>query len=338
MPPTGDRYVWVVSPVGDAGAKDGWVSGLPMVNERNPLNNSPREQVPPASVRSVFKFVNHLMHPRQKGTILSLIVLLTFVIGFVDYGTGYDLSVALFYLLPVALASWYLGRNTGVLVSLLSAEALLLANAFTPQGKSFPLPLVVWNALSRLGFFLVMVFLLSMLRQALERERALARTDYLTGVWNTRAFQEFANRELERAKRQHLPLTLVYMDLDDFKLVNDGQGHAAGDRLLQEIGRSLMNNLRATDVVGRLGGDEFAILLPDTGYQEAKSVIAKLERTLTTEIQTEGFPVTMSMGAVTCKETLASLEELLRTADHLMYSAKRSGKHGLQHEVWGRNA
>lgn len=89
----------------------------------------------------------------------------------------------------------------------------------------------------------------------------MAREDFLTGVLNSRAFYEMAQVEMARAARQDSPLSLAYIDLDDFKEVNDTLGHSTGDRVLQAVAATIMEDIRLTDAVARLGGDEFAILL-----------------------------------------------------------------------------
>ena len=101
--------------------------------------------------------------------------------------------------------------------------------------------------------------------------RASSRSDPLTGVANSRVFLELLKREIARARRYKRPLTLAYLDLDNFKSVNDILGHAMGDKVLQTVVSTVNANIRVTDVVGRLGGDEFVLLLPETDMQGARS-------------------------------------------------------------------
>jgi len=150
------------------------------------------------------------------------------------------------------------------LVVLMSALDWLIVEAIT---RTHVLP--EWEMLIsefiRVVIFLMLVFVLSELRLALQRESELARRDVLTKLANRRAFFETAKIEIGRAKRYGYPLTAVMIDLDNFKLVNDQQGHEVGDLLLLNVAKILNNNIRSSDFAGRLGGDEFAILLPETG-------------------------------------------------------------------------
>ena len=112
-------------------------------------------------------------------------------------------------------------------------------------------------------------------RDWLRRERAISRTDGLTGLLNGRGFYEAAAVELARSTRYRHPLTLAYVDLDDFKPINDRFGHARGDEMLVAVGRAIRKACRSTDVVGRVGGDEFVVLFPETGREAAETALLK---------------------------------------------------------------
>ncbi|HRI52198.1 MAG TPA: GGDEF domain-containing protein [Pseudomonadota bacterium] len=114
------------------------------------------------------------------------------------------------------------------------------------------------------------------MRAAYERERRLALTDPLTGASNRRFFVEFAQREIERLRRYGLPFSLCYLDLDNFKDVNDQYGHSTGDDLLRQLVQALASQVRASDLVARMGGDEFALLLPQTDAAGALAAVSKL--------------------------------------------------------------
>src|SRR5437773_2624774 len=135
--------------------------------------------------------------------------------------------------------------------------------------------------LSRLPAALLLVSqAVARLRLAHARERELARRDALTGAPNARAFYELAGAEIARARRYIHPFSVAYLDLDDFKLVNDRLGHLAGDAVLRSVARALGGVLRASDVVARLGGDEFAVLLPEAGAAPARLATDKLRQAL----------------------------------------------------------
>ncbi|WP_051036080.1 GGDEF domain-containing protein [Stanieria cyanosphaera] len=119
-----------------------------------------------------------------------------------------------------------------------------------------------WNASVRLGFFLITASLLAALKQAYEEQQKLARTDFLTELINRNFFLELLQLESLRSLRYQRPFTLAYLDIDDFKLINDRYGHHHGDKLLKIITQTIKKEIRATDIFARLVGDEFALLLP----------------------------------------------------------------------------
>lgn len=164
------------------------------------------------------------------------------------------------------------------------------------------------------------------LQAALESEKNLSRVDFLTGIPNRRMFHQALTLEGKRSRRYGRPLTLIYIDVDNFKHLNDHYGHATGDDLLKMIGVTLERSVRSTDMAARLGGDEFAVLLPETDEANAGVIVAKLRQNLNTAIAPRGWPVTFSFGVVTFPIALDSMEEMLKRADEFMYEAKRGGK------------
>ena len=153
----------------------------------------------------------------------------------------------------------------------------------------------------------------------------MSRKDFLTGVANSRSFYEIATKEIERTARFIHPLSLAYIDIDNFKQVNDTLGHSAGDKLLHSVADKIKENIRTIDAVSRLGGDEFAILMPETNAENAMSALNKLQHYLMDMVQENNWPVTFSIGVVTCSES-CKLDELIKEADNLMYKVKVSGK------------
>jgi diguanylate cyclase (GGDEF)-like protein len=259
--------------------------------------------------------------------LISLVLLA--LVGVLDYFLIPALSLSLFYLIPIGIAAWYLGRRPAIVLALLGGLVAGLEDAFPLQGGPSPLPILLWETTSRLAFFLVVAFLLAALSSALNRERALARTDYLTGLANARSFFESASQELDRSRRYQRPISVMYIDLDDFKMINDERGHVAGDEVLRLTGQALRRNMRSTDLLGRLGGDEFAILLPETGFEGAGKAADKVREALREELVRQGWSLTISMGVLTCEGAPATVEQLIDQVDSLMYAVKRSGKDGL---------
>jgi diguanylate cyclase (GGDEF)-like protein len=249
------------------------------------------------------------------------------LVGLMDYATGYEISFSLFYLGPVALAAWYAGRRNAIAIAVLAAGVWLSAD--TASGHPYTHPLItMWELLVRLGVFLMLGLSLVALRAALNRERDLARTDVLTGLSTRRAFEEQLEHDLKLVHRRHGSLTLAFLDLDDFKRVNDSYGHAEGDRVLRITGRVLKDSIREADTVARLGGDEFVLVLPDTNPHGAAEAISKIRRDLRLSLAA-GAPkalVTFSVGAITFLEAPQNKEEALKATDDLMYAAKHRGK------------
>jgi len=263
---------------------------------------------------------------QRRSTQVLLEFTLIGAIGVLDFLTGYELAFSLFYVIPISLAAWFLGRRQGIVASLVSASVWLGADV--ASGDYYSLPFVpLWNTLIRFSFFAIIALLLAALKRALEHEKELARTDYLTGAANSRQFLESIQMEIDRMQRygQH-PFTMAYIDLDNFKRINDQRGHPAGDQVLRTVVEHAQKNLRRIDVIARLGGDEFALLLPETDPESARGALVKLRNGLLGEMEKNGWPVTFSIGVLTCLTVPGSAEELLRLVDESMYAVKRGSK------------
>ncbi|MFH1176678.1 MAG: GGDEF domain-containing protein [Acidobacteriota bacterium] len=246
-------------------------------------------------------------------------------IAFVDYLSGPEISFSIFYLLPVAEVAWYVSRSSGVGLSLIAAAAWLIVDLNSGQSYSHPL-IPYWNALVRLGFFVLFAVALDRLKGALAATARLARLDPLTGVANPRVFREILSRELDQARRFGRPFTLVFLDCDNFKELNDRRGHGEGDEVLRVVAETITATARRVDVVGRLGGDEFAVLLPETGGSSCGVFVARLRVALAGAMRDREFPITFSIGAATFAIAPRDADEAIRLADQLMYKAKNGGK------------
>ena len=168
----------------------------------------------------------------------------------------------------------------------------------------------------------------------LEHEKELARTDYLTGAINSRLFFDLLQTEINRYQRYKNPFTIAYIDLDNFKTVNDEFGHATGDQVLSFVVNQTRKHLRKTDVVARLGGDEFALFLPETKQESAQVVISKLQHDILAGMKQNNWPVTLSIGVLTCIDTPSEAEKVIRMVDDLMYSVKRGSKNGIKYATY----
>ena len=168
----------------------------------------------------------------------------------------------------------------------------------------------------------------------LKRAEALSVTDDLTRLYNSRYLNLVLRRETKRASRSGRPLSLLFIDLDGFKAVNDTHGHLFGSRALVEAAAVIRSSARETDIVSRFGGDEFAIILPDTGGEGAFAVGARVRDRIAAHAFLAGdrldIHLTASVGLATLPDVAASAEELVQAADKAMYQVKDSGKNGIQ--------
>ena len=256
------------------------------------------------------------LRDRSAATIFVVAMVAVAAIGWLDFVTGVRLSFGLFYLVPVAVATTYAGRQWGIAVAVACTVVSLIGDLATETGVGL---IPYWNAAMRLGVFVVVVVVLSKLRAAHQLERRLARTDPLTGVANFRWFEEEVQREMYSSRRYGGPLSLAYLDLDDFKRVNDERGHAAGDEVLRTVADTLRTQLRPTDLVARLGGDEFVVLLPHTDRTGAAEAMERVQADLTAS-----GGIGFSVGVIQLDRAVGSIDDLVGRADELMYEAKQA--------------
>src|SRR5689334_3169189 len=154
--------------------------------------------------------------------------------------------------------------------------------------------------------------------------------DYLTGLFNRRYMEETLERELLRASRKHLSLGIIMLDVDEFKDFNDTYGHAAGDEILRELGRSLLRQVRGEDIPCRYGGDEFILIMPDASGEvtrERAELICKYAGMFHLQFDGQSLaPVTLSLGVAVFPENGSTSTEILRAVDAALYRAKRNGR------------
>jgi len=201
----------------------------------------------------------------------------------------------------------------------------VLGSDVTTHVEAPPSDLAI-NAVLRLTLYALVSWGADTIGRLLERLHDVSQTDSLTGLANRRAFLSRGAEEIQRARRTLRPFSLLFLDLDGFKSVNDKLGHAAGDALLKRVGALLRAQRRSIDVPARLGGDEFAVLLPETGSAGARRAGEALHRKLKHEFAALKYPVSSSIGAATFPQAPATFEDAIKCADGLMYSVKRSSK------------
>jgi diguanylate cyclase (GGDEF)-like protein len=266
---------------------------------------------------------------RPNSWYLGLAIILIFLIGLLDYFTGAELRIYPLYYIPIMLGAWNSRLRSAVLLAGFSALAWILSNYYAGLRFSHTSMWLV-NISAQFVSFLLVGGLIVRLRTANAQEKMLAHSDNLTKLMNARAFYERLEYELARAQRYGNPLTIGYLDLDNFKTVNDHLGHRAGDNVLCLIADLLRSLVRSSDALARLGGDEFAIILTETDREQSRTVFAKILAVLKEKMKEKEIPITASIGVVSYPENTLSAEDLISCADSIMYQAKEAGKNRVE--------
>lgn len=160
--------------------------------------------------------------------------------------------------------------------------------------------------------------------------RLIAQSDHLTGALTRRGFAEQAEREINRSGRYDRPSSLIMLDLDHFKSINDSHGHGVGDDVLRHVAEIIKATIRPSDVLGRLGGEEFGILLTETGAEDARIAAERIRHAIATSplvvSPALSISVTASLGVASITEDVSAFADWLKAADELLYSAKHAGR------------
>lgn len=276
------------------------------------------------------KFFNYL---ESKGKTFNFLLGILFVtlIGVIDISAPDEATHSFLYLIPVSIVTWFSGIWAGLGMALIGT-AFWSVNNITAS-----IAITTWNILSTIFFFSAIAALLHKTHVMWINESSLSRTDPLTGAKNTRAFTEIAEYEILRSQREGLPFSLAYLDLDNFKIINDTYGHAAGDTVLKIVVTEIVKNLRKTDVVARLGGDEFAIFFPETDQSSVQIVMEKVKEELKAVAKSNSWPTTFSIGVLTCSKGTCDLDAMITTSDRLMYAVKNKGKNNINYDIYPSN-
>ena len=238
----------------------------------------------------------------------------------------------------ISSAAGYLFAAASILVNL---GGWLYARGAAPPGY-FPFDaatgwiFILVQGLVAIGSAAILHTLMSHIRQTIgrlhrqtEQMTELAHTDPLTNLANRRFFMDQLEREFARARRHHRPISLIYLDLDGFKAINDRFGHLFGDDVLRGVSRSMQSILRSADLLARIGGDEFAVLLPETIQPGAVNVAAKLRKALAAYVHQFGAALpslTFCAGVAQLRESDTTIDDILGRADEAQYMAKTTGK------------
>jgi diguanylate cyclase (GGDEF)-like protein len=174
-------------------------------------------------------------------------------------------------------------------------------------------------------------FMLMVTKRVQERLEYVASHDDLTGTYTRAIFFDLLSREIARSRRHSQPLSLLIMDIDDFKLVNDRYGHPAGDQVIKSFATIASTELRHHDVLCRYGGEEFAVLLPSTGLDEAAAVAERIRQVFSSVVTINNMPPsTISVGVGTAHNGQADMAQLIESADQALYIAKKLGKNRVE--------
>jgi diguanylate cyclase (GGDEF)-like protein len=260
--------------------------------------------------------------------IVTFGLFLVLCIAFLKFITGPEYAFSILYIIPVLLVSWFVGFPSGLVIAFAGAGSWLVADMMNVGSFSSPAVPIINEAL-RLILFSLFAYAASSLRNRL----LLSHSDYLTGLANTRHFIEMAAVEIKRARRYGHPLTATFIDLDDFKKINDLYGHHVGDMALIAAADCLKKGVRDIDIVARFGGDEFIIMMPETSGAEAVKVIERLQSSVLDCMKKNDWPATFSAGVATFETLPDDPIEILRQTDELMYAAKSAGKNAIMHQT-----
>lgn len=260
-------------------------------------------------------------YTRQPVVVGALAALVSLALLFaLDNLLGQPMGLRYIYLLPIWLATRLGGRVAGLSLALVTALVLLVIDArstivYRPEQMTL-------NFTLRVISMTILTLIIAQVEDALRKFNRLAKHDPLTGLLNRRALTEFGFHAIDRARRLHRPLTVVVVDCDRFKFVNDRYGHAAGDEVLRTMARILENDARNTDIVARIGGDEFVVVLQNTSRVGAKVYIDRIQTEFAREAGLLGFDIALSAGVAELGPDGRTIVQLVERADREMYARK----------------
>jgi diguanylate cyclase (GGDEF)-like protein len=278
-----------------------------------------------------FHYLNFYRRESNWKIAIETWVMIAFITYVLTYTGRLDSPLVNLYLLVVITTALTLGKAATLLQMALIATCYLWLAAPAESSQSFAVYLAGFAA--ELAPMILVAYITTMLssdiRRALLHIKALSETDELTGVLNMRAFTAIAGRVSRQSARYSHPYSVVMIDSDSLKAVNDQYGHPAGNRLLQMLVQCVQAQLRETDILARYGGDEFVLLLPETTSVGAEKLAGRIRQRIEAAVlATPGKSVssTVSVGLASYPEHANDLETVMERADQAMYTSKTSGK------------
>ncbi|MBY0346165.1 MAG: GGDEF domain-containing protein [Neisseriaceae bacterium] len=269
-------------------------------------------------------------------SLFALAFVVIVLIWILDFAFGSSITINALYTFPVLFITWFLGMRPGLAMVALCCIALEMTHWVNELNGS---NLLDWFSFHVFAFGVItnQLILLTMTHFLREKMTALtiwANSDPLTKLSNRRAFITTLEHEFERARRYHHAFAIAFLDLDNFKHMNDTFGHNEGDILLQAVATSMKTNSRASDTVARLGGDEFAVLITETNPEQAAMVLSKISTAIRDNCKARQWPVGVSLGSVCFLAVPENPEIAIKMADELMYEVKKNNKNGDNHHVF----
>jgi diguanylate cyclase (GGDEF)-like protein len=263
----------------------------------------------------------------------SMVIASGFIISFFIFYFNYfhfveDITFTLLYLVPIVIVVWYSSFFAGLFLSIFSIVEWGIVKTHQ-QGIRYDNVIFLLNLSAKFMIFLFIIILLRKLKTAYEKEKKISRIDMLTGALNRKGIFEIIEAEIQSSKNNNFPITLAYIDIDNFKMINDRLGHHVGDKLLKLITDIVTFHIRGSDYFARIGGDEFIILFPNTGKDASHTLIDKIRHLFSEAAEKEGWRVSLSIGIGVFKGKAIDREKMLMKTDSLMYKVKKGQKNGV---------
>lgn len=281
----------------------------------------------------MLKTIDNYFNKSPKWAIFIGVVIFIVILTVLNFYTRSEVALSILLIVPIYIVAWYVGPFPAIIISFIAALSWDINDIYS--GMAFSHYVVPYfNTLIRFNVFTIISLFLLEIRRQLNQVGYLANTDGLTGLANVRCFYENVNTQAEGNRRYKHPFSIAYLDIDNFKQINDTSGHDTGDRVLRDVATTLKTNLRSTDIIARMGGDEFAVLLPESDYKGCAVVLKKIFKNLHATMELNRWPVTFSIGAITFREAAVDCNHMTKAVDNILYEVKKSGKNRIIHEEW----
>lgn len=263
----------------------------------------------------------------KRVALLSMIVSLFAVISYYElFEHLTDVSVLLSSILLISFTTFFIGNTEGFVFLILTIVFWFVSNihSFIENPSA-----IFLNQLPKPLFMILQYCLILYIKKIFVRIEELALVDDLTGINNRRGFCLLAEHELRRLHRKDEAVCVAFIDIDNFKQMNDTKGHKEGDKILIELSSVIQSSTRCSDVCGRIGGDEFCVLFSNVYPAAVQDIACRMNEHFKQKCANNHWTTSLSIGVLTTKKEV-ELDELLRRSDSLMYKAKNTGKNKIE--------